>query len=246
VSASASDKSASADSQVRNGGIAFSDRLQHAAAQKGWNQTRLAEASGIPRARINDYWKGPKEPASNYLFPIAEALSVSAEWLALGGPFPTTPAPEPPPIVHTNLSDVADQLGLIKVEEIDLALGMGLTFLDEGAVQAVDRWIPVDWVRALTDAPANFLTIAKPVGDSMYPTINDRDIVLIDRSLRHIDRQDGIWALAYGGLGTIKRVRAMPDGSFKLMGDNPHVREETAHDGEMFVIGRVAGVIRRT
>jgi phage repressor protein C with HTH and peptisase S24 domain len=44
----------------------------------------------------------------------------------------------------------------------------------------------------------------------------------------------------------IKRVRAMPDGSYKLMADNPQVREETAVDGEMFVIGRVVGVIRRT
>ncbi len=142
--------------------------------------------------------------------------------------------------------EIAEQMGLMKVEEIDLAIGMGATYLDDQSVRSIERWIPTDWVRNFTNSSASSLTIAKPVGDSMYPTINDRDIVLIDRSQKMIDRQDAIWALSYGGLGTIKRVRAMPDGTFKLMADNPHVREETAVDGEMFVIGRVAGVFRRT
>lgn len=80
----------------------------------------------------------------------------------------------------------------------------------------------------------------------MYPTINDRDIVIIDRSRKSIDEQEGIWALFYGGLGTVKRVRAMPDGSYRMMADNPQVSDEVAVDGEMTVFGRVVGVIRRT
>lgn len=38
----------------------------------------------MPKPRVSDYWNGPKEPAANYLFALAHALDVSAEWLALG------------------------------------------------------------------------------------------------------------------------------------------------------------------
>ena len=143
-------------------------------------------------------------------------------------------------------AELAHEMGLIQLEEIDLGLGMGAAYLDDAPVSTIARWMPEDWVRQFTPAPASHLTIARPRGDSMYPTINDRDIIIIDKSRRSIDEQEAIWALSYGGLGTIKRVRAMPDGSYKLMADNPQVREETAVDGEMFVFGRVVGVIRRT
>ena len=44
----------------------------------------MARASGISPGRINDYWNGPKLPLATTLFALAESLSVSAEWLALG------------------------------------------------------------------------------------------------------------------------------------------------------------------
>lgn len=51
---------------------------------KGLTQKALSESSGVPAARINEYWKGPKEANPRYLFAIASALGVSAEWLVLG------------------------------------------------------------------------------------------------------------------------------------------------------------------
>ena len=145
-----------------------------------------------------------------------------------------------------DIEELAEQLGLIKLAEVDLTLGMGHSYLDESAVTKTERWFPKEWVRQFTNAPAAMLSFVRPEGDSMYPTINDRDIVLLDHSVKHIDRQDAIWALSYGGLGTIRRVRQMPDGSYLMHADNPSVRPQPAHDDEMFVIARVAGVMRRT
>lgn len=206
----------------------------------GLSQSGLARKIGVSQATIGKLALGDSS-GSKYLHLIAQHLETTPAYLLRETDDPAVGAYIPPSKV-----EIAEQLGLVEIEEIDLTIGMGATYLDETAVQAVSRWMPEEWVRQFTDAPASMLTIARPVGDSMYPTINDRDIVLIDRSAQHIDRQEGIWALSYGGLGTIKRVRAMPDGSYKLMGDNPHVREEIAVDGEMHVIGRVVGVIRKT
>ena len=216
------------------------DRLIHRMAAVGETQSSLARKVGVSAQTIGKLTRGEAN-SSSHLHLIAKFLSTTPAYLTGATDDPSEGAYVPP----TN-EEIAEQLGLIQIEEIDLGIGMGASYLDESTVHTAMQWVPENWVRQFTDAPARYLTIARPVGDSMYPTINDRDIVLIDRSVQHIDRQDGIWALSYGGLGTIKRVRAMPDGSYKLMGDNPQVREEIAVDGEMHVIGRVVGVIRKT
>lgn len=216
------------------------DRLVSRMEQCGETQSSLARKVGMSPQMVGKLARGDAA-GTTQLHKIALHLRTTIAYLTGEVDDPEEGAYVPP-----SSEEIAEQMGLMKVEEVDLAIGMGATYLDETSVQSIERWIPTDWVRNFTDSPASFLTIAKPVGDSMYPTINDRDIVLIDRSKRVIDRQDAIWALVYGGLGTIKRVRAMPDGTIKLMSDNPQVREETAVDGEVFLIGRVAGVFRRT
>jgi phage repressor protein C with HTH and peptisase S24 domain len=78
----------------------------------------------------------------------------------------------------------------------------------------------------------------------MYPTISDRDLLLIDRSNTSINMNDQIWALASGNIGMVKRVR-MADGRVNLMSDNPHVSDYAAGEDELSVIGRVVAVVRR-
>ena len=206
----------------------------------GESQSSLARKVGVSPQTIGKLARG-ESTSSSHLHVIAQFLRTTPAFLT-----GATDDPEAGAFIPPSPEDIAQQMGLIRIEEIDLGIGMGSAYLDDAPVNSIARWMPEDWVRRFTAAPAAHLTIANPRGDSMYPTINDRDIIIIDKSRRSIDEQEAIWALSYGGLGTIKRVRAMPDGTYKLMADNPQVREETAVDGEMFVFGRVVGVIRRT
>lgn len=220
--------------------MVIADRLRQRMQKRGMSQSEMARRLGVTQGTIAHLVNG-RTTNSVHLPAIAAALDTTVAYLNGDTDNPTEGAPIP-----MSKEDMAEELGLIELEEIDLALGMGSTFLEETPVNSVSKWIPEDWVRQFTNSPAGCLTIARPRGDSMYPTINDRDIIIIDRSRRSIDEQEGIWALFYGGLGTIKRVRALPDGSFKLMADNQQVSDEMAVDGEMSVFGRVVGVIRRT
>jgi phage repressor protein C with HTH and peptisase S24 domain len=215
------------------------ERIAARRHELGLSQTELARLAGIKQPTIAKLERD-MQSGSPHMHKIARALQTTAAYLIGEIDDPSENAFIPP-----TPAEIAAEMGLIKVEEIDLTIGMGAAFLDEH-VTSVERWIPEDWVRNFTNSPAALLSIARPVGDSMYPTINDRDLVLIDRSQRAIDRVDGIWALVFGGFGTIKRVRVLPDGRHKLMADNPQVEAEMATDGELFVIGRVAGVFRRT
>lgn len=86
---------------------------------------------------------------------------------------------------------------------------------------------------------------ARGDGDSMQPTILDGDIVLIDTSQKTINKQDRTWAVSYGDLGMIKRIRRLPDGDYHILSDNAAVAPTIAHDDEMYVIGRVIWIGRR-
>jgi len=206
----------------------------------GFTQSSLSRAVAVSQTTIAKIVTG-QTAGSSHLHKIARALQTTPAYLTGETDDPAEDAYVPP-----SPAEIAEQMGLVKISEIDLDIGMGAAFMDEAQVTEIDRWIPQEWVSNFTTTPAPLLAIARPVGESMYPTINDRDLVLIDRSQTKIDRVDGIWLLVFGGFSTIKRVRVLPDGRHKLMADNPQVEAEIAADGELFVIGRVAGVFRRT
>lgn len=100
-------------------------------------------------------------------------------------------------------------------------------------------------MRYITDTPAKHLYWARGQGNSMEPNIGDGDVILIDRSQQTPGFGDLYWAIAYGQTGMIKRLRPMPDGSVKILSDNPNVPPEVAYDGELHVFGRVIAVVRR-
>jgi len=228
----------------------FAANVRRAASRLNLNANSLGARIGIPSSSAANYWKGQRPWPTEVLAPLADELGTTVDALfgraEIGGALKG----EIQRALRANeaanrAEDVASELGLMKLPEIDIAVGMGAGYSDEPVIESVDRWIPAEWVRQFTDAPAERLAIIRPRGDSMYPTINDRDIVFIDRGDRRIEEQDLIWTLVYGGLRTIRRVRALPDGSYLLLADNKSVPDQTANDDEMFVIGRVAGVIRR-
>lgn len=133
---------------------------------------------------------------------------------------------------------------MVEIAEIDPHFGMGSVFMDEHAVPNL-RSFSRSWIRQFTDAPPDELYWAKPRGNSMAPTINDGEPVLIDRRQQTPRDADLIWAFAWGDIGAIKRLRPMPDGSIKILSDNPAVPPDVAYDGEVHIFGRVVAVVKR-
>lgn len=221
------------------------DRLTALMRAKGVSQADLARRVGVSTTAI---WKLVNEPGqgSKHLHKIARVLGTTPEYL-------------------TNESDEAEaqQLGEhrlpfrgaelghehdpdhVMVQEFDLDYGMGGgTYLDF-PVKADPVSFSRAWLRHFTKSPVGALFFARGIGDSMMPTIADADIVLIDTAQQTPRMGDQIWAIDFGGVGMIKRLRPMPDGGVKIQSDNPSIRDEVAHDGEMNVIGRVVAIVRK-
>lgn len=141
--------------------------------------------------------------------------------------------------------DIAvEQLDLVAIQSIDLAYGMGISFTDV-PIEIDVLHFPKAWIETITSSPPALLTWGRGRGDSMMPTINDHDLVLLDRSQTTIREQDAIWAFTEGDTGSIKRLRLRND-RVTILSDNPAVPPDDVHIAEIRIVGRVIFVGRRT
>lgn len=215
------------------------DRLQEAMSDAGLDQPALARKVGCTQGAISQILLGNTQ-RSRYLPDIADKLGVSLQWLK-GDSDNRDPAAPPAP----TKADVAAHFDLALVPQLDLGYSMGGGSVFESYEQTGFVPFKRGWLRALAAGSFDQLFVARGEGDSMLPTIMDGDVVLIDTAQGEVRKQDRIWAVAYGDLGMIKRVRRLPDGSFSLMSDNPAVSAVNAVQEEMRVIGRVVWIGRR-
>lgn len=217
--------------------MVIAERLEERMRVCDLSQSELARRVGVSQGTIAHLISG-RSNSSTHLHKIARELATSPAYLTGETDDPAEGAVPAPPA-----EDVAQDLGLVAVKEVDLALGLGGGYIDDVAVLETTRYFPASWLRELTRAPAEHLVFARTKGDSMKPTLSDGDIVIIDLTQKRIREQDGVYAIAVAQLGMVKRIWANPDGSYKIKSDNPSVAPETAHDDEMFVLGQVVGKV---
>ena len=224
------------------------DRLIALLEERGLSQNELARRVGVSQATI---WKLATQPVqgSKHIHRIASELGTSPEFLmdetddssarvAAGIDRLPSKGPTPDP-------DPDD----VEIDSIDLAYGMGATFLDiqESDIGRERIRFSRNWLRKFTHSAPRLLFSTEGQGDSMMPTIHDRDVVVIDRGAKDPADVIGerIWAIVFAGMGSLKRLRPLPDGTVRIMSDNPAIRDEIASDGDLHVIGRVVAIVKR-
>ena len=210
----------------------------------GKNQTDFAEMFDTAQPNVSKWESGQTVPEGENLSLLVELSGVGTRAFCDS---PWSPPKDNAQSIATPQSpeDFADELGLALIDEVDLALGMGATYLDGTAEVKGHAPFRKEWLRGLYQGPVSALKVVQGRGDSMEPTIRDGDIVLIDTSSRILDDQDVIWAVSYGDLGMIRRLRKLPSGAFLMSPDNPVVRPTEAYDGELHIMGRVIFIGRR-
>jgi len=218
------------------------ERLKAAMSAAGVSQSELARRTGLSASMIGKLARGEARQSA-HIFELSRALSVAPEYL--NGESDLAMLPEGH-VTGALASDVVpidpDQ---VEIDMIDLAFGMGGTFIDTDHINIEKVGFSRKWLRQFTHSAPSQLFTTKGIGDSMQPTISDHDIVVVDRSERRPEFGDKIWAIVFGGVGMIKRLRPMPDGSVLISSDNQLVRDARAVDGELHIIGRVVAIVRK-
>lgn len=214
------------------------DRIRQAMTAKGMTQAELGRLVGVSQGAIQQILAGDTA-RSRYLPAIARELDVSVHWLD-----GESDDPDMPVVSLATVEDLTERFNVARLREVDIGYAMGAgTFIDDHPDIV---WATFDsrWLRRLTNSNPEQLFVAQGVGDSMMTTMLDSDTIIVDRGRPKIDQQDRIWAVAYGELGMIKRIRRLPSGRYLMISDNPAVADFEADASEFHVVGRVIWIGR--
>ncbi len=221
---------------------AFVGRLQRIVSH--WRSAdRLARAMGVSPSAFRKWLKGEAEPSRERLVALANAAGVGIAWLAKGeGPPPRFQgATDGRGSTAEGGFDPDKFLLLPKHVETAAASAGAVTPAPPDAQASAFIAFGHDWVRRSFGIGPEDLMLESAVGESMTPTIQDGDILLIDSTDRRF-REFGIYVLEYAGARLVKRVQRKLDGSLLLISDNAVYEPEripTERAGEAKVLGRV-------
>jgi phage repressor protein C with HTH and peptisase S24 domain len=213
-------------------------RLEWLLQDRHTSQSALARELGVSQPTIGRLISGETRETGK-IIELARALGTTPEYL-IGETEDDGPSAR---VVIAAPSD--DDEEIVEIKELDLAFGMGGGSYLDLPVRPKGRKFARDWLRLYTSSPPSRIFLARGIGDSMSPTIQNDDVVIIDTAQDAVRIGDQIWAVAYGNFGLIKRLRPLPSGGIKIMSDNPLVESEIAYDGELHTIGKVVAVVRK-
>jgi|GEM_PF-823233 Predicted transcriptional regulator len=174
---------------------------------------------------------------------FSSVLGVSTDWLLIGGEVPDDSERQAMTVMAAE--DIAEMLGVYMLRQVDISYAMG-----DGAVIAdypETGLIPFarDFLSQLGIRSPDSVFICNGEGDSMAPTIFDRDLVMVDTSRQQVRMQDRIWALTVAGAGMIKRLRMLPNNQVVVLSDNPAVPEQVYDIEDVYIVGQVVWIGRR-
>ncbi len=223
--------------------MAFIARLQ--AILRHWpSADRLARATGVSPSAFRKWLRGEAEPSRERLVALSQAAGVAVGWLVSGeGPEPRlgasrqSQATGSAPPGESGL-DRRDYVVLPKRPEAAAAGAESPPPPDDGAEFIALRQ---DWVRSVLGIDPDHLLVETAVGESMTPTIQNGDVLLVDTGDNRF-HSFGIYVLEVAGERLVKRVQPKLDGTLTLISDNLSYEAEhvpVAQGSDVRAIGRV-------
>lgn len=190
----------------------FSTRLKYFRSLRDLSQVELAKRVGISSKQVSDYEVGSSKPRQSTYMKILNALDVSDQ-------------------VFSN-SDLCS----LELDDLDRDKNQVITFSNTSGDQIL---LSTSYCVKNNLLPAADLSVFPVKGNSMYPTLSDGDLVLIDNTDK--DFLSGlIYLVFFYGEKTIVRLHRSQLGLVDLCKDNPSFPDRTGiGDSEFIVLGKV-------
>ena len=210
--------------------------LDRLLAEKGIDYAQLSARIGRNPAYIQQYIKrgSPRRLAEEDRARIATYLGVSES--LLGGPTQRVAASASRPRGRD----------MVLVPKLAIGASAGAGAIAEG--EPVEAQVAFDpkWLRDLGADP-RALSIIRVEGDSMAPTLNDGDDIMVDGGDAAARLRDGIYVLRMDDVLMVKRIaRAPGQGRVSVISDNPHYRSwDDLPMAAIRLVGRVVWTGRR-
>lgn len=213
--------------------VPMHERLRARIRQLGMNVAEVAREAGVNRSFVYDILRGKSQlPNLEKLTRIAQVVKVDLEWLLSGkgrvdGGDPIT-------------EDYHNDFVAIQYASARPSMGGGAIIEDEGRIGR-DFHFRRAWIRDRLKAAPSMMRVMGVEGDSMIPTLQDGDVVLVDMNQRS-PVPPGIFVL-HDGMGLVaKRLEYIPMSDpprLRIISDNQQYSPYECTAGEVNIIGRV-------
>ena len=140
---------------------------------------------------------------------------------------------------------VAQRSGLQLVPKLAVGASAGPGAIDTEDNLAGKIGFDEKWLKSLARDPAA-LSMIRVSGDSMAPTLEDGEDIMVDASAAKLPLRDGIHIIRMDDELLVKRLARGPGGRLSILSDNPAWPDwEDVMAGDVTVIGRVVWAGRR-
>ena len=202
--------------------------------------SEFARQTGVTLSTIARWRKGEAEPSRPNLVRIAEATGVSIQWLATGEEEPKSPIERSVEKVKDLIEEAVTMIA--SYSSINVSAGFGS--FNEGVTKPDGQEPYSDNLLQSLRVNPDKCAVFWANGDSMYPTIDDGDQLLVDLNKNEMKGSDKIYLVQNGESVWVKRVRMEWDG-VELISDNKEYRPITitSEDAQnLQIIGQVVHI----
>ena len=216
----------------------FGNRLKEERLKKQLSQEDLAGHLNVKKNTVWNWENEKSYPNAAQLIEIMK-LGLDIQYILTGSPNMATKNNLDGD--KKNVSNIKD-FAYIPVYDVLVSAGFG-TDGQGTAVPSSHRAFPKDWLLQYGLKEKN-LSVVTAYGDSMMPTINDKDSLLVDAS-RNIPYDGRIYDIRSGDTLWVKRIQKKLDGSLLLISDNPSYPPMSLELGsldDVQIIGQVVNV----
>jgi phage repressor protein C with HTH and peptisase S24 domain len=191
----------------------------------------LARAVGVSDNAIYKWVAGRGQPSMMSLVNLSKAAGVSVEWLATGRGGPSKGKSE----IHT-----LEPAEVVPLPRHSLRAANGhLAIQNQQIVDYVS--FQSQWLQRALNIDLRNMALVEVIGDSMSPTIDEGDLVLVDLREGRF-RHDGVYVLRTGTDLAVKRLQRQPDGALLIRNDNPAYESSTVKPEDVTLLGRVVWI----
>lgn len=217
----------------------FADRLYQIIKSQG-SIAEFAHKNNITDSLLRAYLNKTSLPKLDKLVALANAAGVRLQWLATGeGPVYVKDLIEHiyshSPCITSAVGAAMGNFVFIPMVSGKISAGSGLEPDNEIDMAVAFR---KEWILR-KGGPGN-MSVIRIQGDSMVPTLQSGDLVLVNHRACSVTVNGGIYAIAVQDEIMIKRiVISVPDGKLRVISDNKNYPEFAVDQNTIIINGKV-------
>jgi phage repressor protein C with HTH and peptisase S24 domain len=202
----------------------FSEKIIKLRDMQNLTQEELGKKIKTHPRAIQKYESGVIEkPSKKTLEKISKAFPNYADWLL--------------DKTQTIPLDLGGNIATIDFLDVSASAGTGITIFDERVIESIQ--INIDKLKQYYNITyKDSLKVISASGDSMKPTYNDKDLILVDTG--DIDFRDGLWVFVDNDELFIKRLQKTPNGITAISDNNLYPNFDISRD--MRLVAKIVGI----